>query len=146
MRRAQSQVSNWMSENPITVLPEATLVEAYELMQDHDIRRLLVVRRTELLGIVTKSDLLRASSAMSEDDDVKRRMSMTGRRVADVMTYDPVTIDPEDSIQDAAERMLEYQVSGLPVLSGNKPVGIITESDIFRLVVESWSSELVAEE
>lgn len=35
--------------------------------------------------------------------------------------------------------MLEYEVSGLPVISGNRPVGIITESDIFRLVVESWA-------
>jgi CBS domain-containing protein len=64
---------------------------------------------------------------------------MVTRAVRDVMTYDPITVDPEDTIQEAAERMLEYEVSGLPVISGNRPVGIITESDIFRLVVESWA-------
>lgn len=48
-------------------------------------------------------------------------------------------VNPEDTIQDAAERMLDEQVSGLPVISGSNLVGIITESDIFRLVVESWA-------
>ena len=57
------------------------------------------------------------------------------------MTYSPVTISPSATIQEAAERMLEYQVSGLPVVRGNQLVGILTESDIFRLVVESWAEE-----
>ena len=55
-----------------------------------------------------------------------------------MITHDPVTVESDETIQDAAERMLEYQVSGLPVVEGRTPVGIITESDIFRLVVESW--------
>ncbi|MCX6043334.1 MAG: CBS domain-containing protein [Caldilinea sp.] len=58
-----------------------------------------------------------------------------------VMTYSPVTISPSATIQEAAERMLEHQVSGLPVVRGNQLVGILTESDIFRLVVESWAEE-----
>ena len=52
-----------------------------------------------------------------------------------------MTFKDASSIQDAVERMMEYQVSGLPVTDGNRLVGIITESDIFRLVVESWSAE-----
>lgn len=128
-----------MSSDPIVVSPRATLAEAYELMQENEIRRLLVVERGELSGIVTMSDIERSVASWLDDSDTKRRVLMTERRVADVMTYDPVTVDPEDLIQDAAERMLEYKVSGLPVITGNRPVGIITESDIFRLVVESWT-------
>ncbi|MEZ4615332.1 MAG: CBS domain-containing protein [Caldilineaceae bacterium] len=60
------------------------------------------------------------------------------------MTTDPIVIGPDDSIQEAAELMLEYQVSGLPVVVDGRIVGIITESDIFRLVVKSWT-ELVAQ-
>ncbi|MCB0043656.1 MAG: CBS domain-containing protein, partial [Caldilinea sp.] len=77
---------------------------------------------------------------LSEDDRETRLLAAT-RKVGEIMTWDPVTVDPEDTIQDAAERMLEYQVSGLPVVDGTRLVGIITESDIFRLVVESWSED-----
>lgn len=134
-----------MSDEPITVTPNSTLADAYELMQENEIRRLLVVRGGELVGIVTLSDIERAVAGWLDDSDTKRRVLMTERRVSDVMTNDPVTVDPEDSIQDAAGRMLEYQVSGLPVITGNRPVGIITESDIFRLVVESWEGDVAAD-
>ena len=57
------------------------------------------------------------------------------------MSPDPVTVAPSDTIQEAAEQMLENQVSGLPVVEDGRVVGIVTESDIFRLVVTSWSAE-----
>lgn len=143
MRRSQAQVSDWMTRDPITTTSDATLAVAYELMRENEIRRLLVVDE-EFLGIVTQSDILRALPGLGEEDDEQTKLLMVTQRVRDVMTYDPVTVDPEDTIQEAAERMLEYQVSGLPVISGGKAVGIITESDIFRLVVESWA-EMTAE-
>lgn len=142
MRRHQTQVSNWMSDDPVTVLPKATLAEAYDLMQENEIRRLLVTQGGELIGIITMSDIERSvASWLNDEGDIKRRAIMSDRSVGDVMTYDPVCVDPEDIIQDAAARMMEYQVSGLPVVSGGRPVGVITESDIFRLVVESWAEE-----
>ena len=76
-----------------------------------------------------------------EDADTETRLLLTEKCVRDVATYDPVTINPSATIQEAAERMLEYQVSGLPVVRNGKVIGIITESDIFRLVVESWAEE-----
>lgn len=138
MRRYQMQVGDWMSREPVTISAKASLVEAYELMREHEIRRLLVVNG-ELIGIVTLSDIQRELPGPTEEVDERSRLSMLRRSVRDVMTYDPITVDPEDTIQEAAERMLEYGISGLPVISGSRPVGIITESDIFRLVVESWA-------
>jgi acetoin utilization protein AcuB len=132
------QVSDWMSRDPVTISASASLAQAYELMREHEIRRLLVTNG-ELIGIVTLSDIQRELPGPTEGTDVRTRLAMVTRAVRDVMTYDPITVDPEDTIQEAAERMLEYEVSGLPVISGNRPVGIITESDIFRLVVESWA-------
>ena len=82
---------------------------------------------------------------VADEGDRETRLMMTTRRVGDVMTYDPVTIQSEDTLQDAAERMLEYQVSGLPVLDGRRLVGIITESDIFRLVIEALAEVLDSE-
>ncbi len=140
MQRTQSQVNDWMTRTPLTISPNASLVDAYDLMRENEVRRLLVVEK-ELIGIITQSDILRALPGLLDEGDRETRLMKVTRKVRDVMTYDPVTVDPEDTIQEAAERMLEYEVSGLPVISGGRPVGIITESDIFRLVVESWSKE-----
>lgn len=131
-------VSDWMTPDPVTTTLDMTLAEAYELMLEHEVRRLLVTRDDELAGIVTLSDILRTIPAILSETDRETRLLISSHTVRDVMTRDPVAVDGEETIQDAAERMLEYQVSGLPVVEGRTPVGIITESDIFRLVVESW--------
>jgi acetoin utilization protein AcuB len=116
-----------------------SLAAAYGLMQDSDVRRLIVVEQNELVGMITQSDILRSLPGLAAEPDEATRLTAVTRTVGDVMSSDPILVDPEDTIQEAAERMLEYQVSGLPVVSGSRVVGIITESDIFRLVVESWA-------
>jgi CBS domain-containing protein len=139
-KRQHSEVQDWMTENPATISPDATLAEAYALMLEREVRRLPVVER-DLVGIITLRDILQVAPVTGEDDDTETRLLLTEKCVRDVATYDPVTINPSATIQEAAERMLEYQVSGLPVVRNGKIIGIITESDIFRLVVESWSQE-----
>lgn len=138
MQRTQMQVNDWMTREPVTVTSQTSLAQAYELMLENEIRRMPVIDG-ELVGIITLSDILRALPSLTEEGDDASRLLMVTRRVSDIMTDDPITVDPEDTIQEAAERMLEYQVSGLPVITGGRVVGIITESDIFRLVVESWA-------
>lgn len=142
MRHLQD-VCDIMTENPISIGPTASLYEAREVMENNDIRRLLVVDSYgDLVGILTMSDIQRARPSWlmrfeedrdealdADDDDIVRQ----------AMTAEPLTIAPDDTIQEAAERMLEYKISGLPVVDGTRLVGIITESDIFRLIVESWS-------
>lgn len=145
-KRHLTEVQDWMRENPVTIAPDATLATARELMSESEVRRLPVVERGELIGILTNSDILRqipgtvdANTVDAGDDDT--RLLLTQRTVREVMTYSPMTINPSATIQEAAERMLEYQISGLPVVRNSKVVGMITESDIFRLVVESWAEE-----
>jgi CBS domain-containing protein len=139
-KRHQSEVQDWMTENPATISPNATLAEAYDMMLEREVRRLPVVEH-DLVGIITIGDILRHAPVTGEDNDTETRLLLTEKCVRDIATYDPVTINPSATIQEAAERMLEYQVSGLPVIRNGKLVGIITESDIFRLVVESWAEE-----
>ncbi len=139
MGKHSTQVADWMTRDPVTATMEMSLAEAYELMSENEIRRLLVARDGELVGIITMSDILRTIPALLIETDLETRLLRGTQKVREIVTRDPVTVDPEDTIQDAAERMLEYQVSGLPVVDGRTPVGIITESDIFRLVVESWA-------
>ncbi len=140
-KRHLTEVQDWMRENPVTISPDATLSTAQELMAEHEVRRLPVVERGELVGIITNSDILRQVPVTADETDEQTRVLLTQRNVREVMTYSPITINPSATIQEAAERMLEYQVSGLPVVRSGKVVGIITESDIFRLVVESWAEE-----
>ena len=139
-KRQQSEVQDWMTENPATVSPDATLAAAYDLMLEREVRRLPVVDH-DLVGIITMGDIVRNAPVTGEDADMETRLLLTEKCVRDVATYDPITINPSATIQEAAERMLEYQVSGLPVIRNGKVIGIITESDIFRLVVESWAEE-----
>lgn len=141
MKRHKSQVQDFMTEMPVVITPSTSLVEAYNLMFDHEIRRLPVISDGELVGIVTLSDILQATPGYFDDADMETRLEMAARTVRDIMTYDPVTVAPEDTIQEAAERLLEYQISGLPVVQDGHVVGIITESDIFRLLVDAWSAE-----
>jgi acetoin utilization protein AcuB len=141
MAKHSTQVADWMTPDPVTATMDMSLAEAYELMSENEIRRLLVERDGELVGIITMSDILRTIPELLIETDREVRLLRGTQKVREIVTREPVTVDPEDTIQDAAERMLEYQVSGLPVVDGRKAVGIITESDIFRLVVESWGDE-----
>ena len=139
-KRHQTEVQDWMTENPVTISADATLAEAYDLMLEREVRRLPVIDR-ELVGIITYGDLLREVPVTGEEVDTETRLLLNEKRVHDICVSDPITINPSATIQEAAERMLEYQVSGLPVVRSGKLIGIITEKDIFRLVVESWAEE-----
>ncbi len=131
-------VQDIMTRDPLTVTPDTSLIDAYEMMTDNEIRRLPVVTN-ELVGIVTLSDILGSIPSLLAEADVETKLLLSARKVRSVMSWSPSVVNPEDTIQDAAERMLDEQISGLPVISGSNLVGIITESDIFRLVVESWA-------
>ena len=147
MKRHTAQVQDFMTPNPVVITPNTSLIDAYTVMCDNEIRRLPVIEQGELVGIITMSDILRSVPNLSEDEtDTATRLLLVTLTVVDLMTSEPVTILPDDTIQDAAELMLENQVSGIPVLQGDQVVGIITESDIFKLVVNAWSGERIEQE
>jgi acetoin utilization protein AcuB len=133
-------VKNWMSRNTITIRPETNLAEAYQLMSDYQIRRLPVVAEGELVGIITQGDMRSATPADAHLLDLSElNFRLAQLTVEEVMTADPVTISADDPIDEAAWVMMEGKISGLPVVDeAGQVVGIITESDIFRLVVCEW--------
>lgn len=143
MKRHLSEVASWMTAPALTIHPNATLFEAYTLMFENDVRRLPVVDHNGmLLGIITMSDIQQAAPISPDGDgDTTGRLLVSSQLVKQVMSPDPVTITSDETVQEAAERMLEYEISGLPVIEGEQVIGIITESDVFRLVVESWLEE-----
>jgi acetoin utilization protein AcuB len=135
MKRHRPCVRDWMTPDPVTTTPFTSLGEAYDLMLDRDLRRLPVVDEDgELIGIITRSDIERV---MPWEDGAQEdgRMSLAHTLVRQVMSWDPLTVAPDDLMPEAAERMLEMKVSGLPVVENRRCVGILTESDILRLVI-----------
>lgn len=140
----QELVSKWMTPNPITIEADVGLTKAHELFQEYDIRRLPVVnKKGDLLGIVTLGDIREVSPSDATSLNVWELTYLwTKLNISEVMTPDPVTVYSCDTIAEAASIMLENKFSGIPVVEPNGAlVGIITESDIFRLVVHQWGAE-----
>lgn len=138
-------VKDWMTSEVIMIGPKTTLPKAHELMMSHRIRRLPVVAANgRLIGIVTLGDVRGAEPSPATTLSVWELNYLLARlQVKKIMTHNPVTISPNSTIGEAARLMLDNKVSGLPVTDETGAVvGIITESDIFRMVVRhEWGEE-----
>ncbi len=134
-------VKDWMTKDVISVTMETKLPEAHRVMTEHDIRRLPVVDEDgTLVGIVTRGDVRGAEPSTGTSLNIWEVNYLLGRlQIQEIMTAPPITITWDATIGEASRTMLEHKVSGLPVLdSKGRLAGIITESDIFRLVVREW--------
>ncbi len=136
----QELVKNWMSKEVIFVSPNTTLPATHHLMSEYDVRRLPVTDQGQLVGIITLGDVREAEpSDATSLSEWEANYLLDKLKVSRVMATKPITISPNDTLADAANQMLKHKVSGLPVINDdNQVVGIITESDIFRLVVQTW--------
>jgi CBS domain-containing protein/RimJ/RimL family protein N-acetyltransferase len=131
-------VRTWMTPAPITIGPEETVTTAYEKMKVHHIRRLPVMDRERLLGVITINDV-RSVALMGLETMMQNPGPIAGKKVADVMSSPPITITQEESLGEAARLMMKHKISGLPVVEEDALIGVISEADIFRLVIaESW--------
>ena len=129
-------VKDCMTPDPITIGPDTALPEANHLMKECNIRRLLVVEDCRLVGIVTIGDICEASPSCATALSIYELNYLIARlTVREIMSRDPITVSPDTSIEAAARLMLEHRCGGLPVREGDRLVGIITETDIFRLLV-----------
>jgi acetoin utilization protein AcuB len=119
------KVRNWMITDLIVVSPKDTVESAIQIMQQHSIRHLPVVEDNRLVGLVTESSL---RPYLSPE---KLRLPLR-----EVMIINPITVDPEASIDEAARLIYKYKIGGLPVISQGKLVGIITITDILEAFIE----------
>jgi acetoin utilization protein AcuB len=142
-RMRQQLVKDWMTRDVITITPKTTLPEAHRLMTEKKIRRLPVMDNGRLMGIITRGDVRGAEPSGATSLSIWEVNYLLSRlKIEELMTRRPVTIDAAATIGEAAQLMLENKISGLPVMdSDQRLVGIITESDIFRLVAGKWRDE-----
>ena len=123
-------VRSWMTEKIITITPQTTLPEAQQIMFEHKIRRLPVVKSDKLVGIVTLGDIREAKPSDATTLSIYELNYLMDRLTArDFMTPNPITITPDAPIGEAARLMVEHRVGALPVVDQGKLVGIITETD-----------------
>ncbi|MEW5783629.1 MAG: CBS and ACT domain-containing protein [Bacillota bacterium] len=130
-------VRDYMTLNPITVKPEDSVGDALKLLKDHSIRRLPVVTRDGMVGIVTEQDLLKASPSAATSLSVWEINYLFPKiKIKDIMTKDIITVSPDAVLEEAALIMRENNISSLPVMIDGKLMGIITESDIFKALID----------
>lgn len=137
----QELVRDWMTRDVITISPETSLAEAHKLIEGKRVRRLPVVEHEQIVGIITLGDVRGAEPSRASSLSVWEMNDLLAKlKVAEIMSRNPATIRQNASIGEAARVMLDKKFSGLPVVDeAGHLVGIITESDIFRLVANEWS-------
>ncbi|MBW2039947.1 MAG: CBS domain-containing protein [Deltaproteobacteria bacterium] len=130
-------VGRWMKRYLITVQRSTPLFDALELMKEKKVRRLPVMEGGKLVGIVTRTDLLRAAPSEATTLSVFELKYLLARKtIEEFMTPNPHTVTTDTPIEVAALLMRSFEIGALPVTEKGKLVGIITESDIFDALVE----------
>jgi len=133
-------VSHYMTDEVVTIRPDDSLLEAHRLMGTKRIRSLVVMEGEKMVGLVTRTDLMSSDpSRMASRNNQKVSLQILTESVEKVMSKSLVTIAPDASIVDAAELMLEHKIHCLPVVDAEQNlVGIITESDLFLMIVQKF--------
>ena len=135
-------VERRMTHNPITITPHDSVKDAKRLMSTNKIHRLPVADKNgHLKGIVTEKDLLKASPSPATTLDVYEISELLSKLTVDkVMTKDVISIDHSTTIEDAARIMSDNDIGGLPILKDDHIIGIITESDLFKIFIELFGA------
>ena len=135
----ETLVREIMSSPVVVIHPDASIEEAQALMEEHNVRRLPVVdEEGRLVGIISQGDLREAAAVKATVNPYAPEAAESWLTVDEVMTPNPITITPETPIWHAAEIMIERKIGGLPVVEGSRVVGMVTTSDIMRLLVNHW--------
>lgn len=124
------KVKEAMNNEVITISPYTLPLEAFEKMYKHGVRRLFVLDdENKPIGVVSYTDLIGVLGTIKpgpqEAEDIN---------VSEIMVEKVITISTDDAIEDAANLMLRADISGLLVMKDENPVGVITKTDICRMV------------
>ncbi|MGB9627828.1 MAG: CBS and ACT domain-containing protein [Thermodesulfobacteriota bacterium] len=129
------RIRDMMTKNPITIDSETLVLDAQRIMKENNIRRLPVVDKGKLVGIVTKHDLLEASPSPATSLSIHELNYLLSKmKVKEIMTKNPITISPDTPFEEALRIGQEKKVGSFPVVEDGKLVGMVTESDIVRFM------------
>jgi acetoin utilization protein AcuB len=130
-------VKDRMSKPVISVSPDVPILDALNLMQREHIRRMPVIKEGKMVGIVSDKDLLNAAPSDATTLSVWEMNYLVSKiKVGDVMTREVRTVEEDTPIEEAARIMADNKIGGLPVMRDGKVVGLITETDLFKILLE----------
>lgn len=130
-------VGERMTHPVVHISPDMAIQDALQLMKKERIRRTPVVKDGKLVGIVSDKDLLNASPSQATSLSVWELNYLLSKiKVSEVMTKQVIVVSEDTPIEEAARVMADNKIGGLPVVRGSSVVGIMTETDIFRLMLE----------
>ncbi len=135
-------IKNYMTDEVVSIEKTTSLLEAHRLMGTKRIRSLPVVEDDQLVGMVTRTDLMSSDpSRMVSRNNQELSLKILTQDVEKLMTTPVITISQDEEIDAAARVMLDHKIHVLPVMDDEKKmVGIITESDLFLMVVQKFYS------
>jgi acetoin utilization protein AcuB len=130
------KVKDIMTEKLVTIEPDEPIIQAIKAMDEGGLRRLPVLKAGHLIGIITDRDIRKAlNSPMVFHEKTYADYLLREIRVGSCMTREPLTVSPQADIVDAAALMEQEKIGRLPVMNGNRLVGIITVSDLVDYLI-----------
>lgn len=132
-------IQNWMSSKVITATADSSMHKISKQMKDFSIRRVPVIdSNNKVIGIISDRDIRDASPSKATTLNMHELSYLLSEiKAKDIMTQSPVTVRDTDTVEQVALLMLESKLTGLPVVDEeNTLVGIITEHDMFKVLVE----------
>jgi acetoin utilization protein AcuB len=135
-------VGDRMTPRPVTVTPDTSIDQALHLMRSEKVRRFPVLsKQGELVGIISEKDLLYASPSPATSLSIYELPYLLSKiKIGDLMTSDVITVTEDTPLEEAARIMADSKVGGLPVVRDGKLVGIITETDMFKVFLELFAA------
>jgi len=135
------KVVDVMTRNPLVMTPTETIGQADEVMAENRIRQLPVVEGGAMLGIITDRDI-RSFLAQSSLVEPEERAKALKTKVRDIMTAEPLTLAPDDELQEAVELLIDEKIGGIPVVDKAEGlVGIVTYVDVLRCFLNRLQEE-----
>jgi acetoin utilization protein AcuB len=130
-------VKRWMSKNVITIDRNALMPEAIELMRRSRVPLLPVMRNQDLVGVVTDSDIKKASASEATSLEIHELLYLINRiKIKEIMTRPPITVQWNHTVDEAADIMRQKRISGAPVVDNQfRVVGVITQMDILKVLI-----------
>jgi acetoin utilization protein AcuB len=131
-----------MTIHPVTIGPDVSIAEAMELMKQEKVRQLPVIdKNRKLVGLVTHTDLVHASPSKATALSMWEISYLLAQiKVKEVMAKKVITTTEDTPLEEAARQMADHKIGSLPVMRNELLVGIITESDIFRVFLEIFGA------
>lgn len=136
-------VKNWMTEKVVTVEPNTSMQDAIKLMKEHHIRFLPVIKKDNIVGVVTDNDIKRASASDATTLEIHELLYLISKlKIKEIMNKNLVTVPWDFSIDEAAETMTLNKVNGVPVVDHKGHlVGVITQTDISKALISLTGSD-----